>query len=175
MDAYKTIVSLRAIRQFQATPIPDDALHRILQAGRMSGSSKNTQPWTFIVIRAAETLRALSRCGDFASHLLGAPLAIATVFDPQFYRGEYDSGRTAQNMMLAAWADGIGSCIASMHREDDAKALLGVPNALRLEHAISFGYPVPQPGTTIEGQPRERVLKRVGRKPMEEIVRYEKW
>jgi len=175
MDAYRAVISLRSVRQFQNTPVPDDALHRIVQAGRMSGSSKNTQPWTFIVVRDAETRRALSRCGDFASHLIGAPLAIASVFDPQFYRGEYDSGRAAQNMMVVAWADGIGSCIASMHREDDAKAVLGVPQALRLEHVISFGYPIPQPDTTIGGQPRERVLKRVGRKPMQEIVRYEKW
>jgi nitroreductase len=175
MSAYKTIISLRSIRQFQDRPIPDDALHRILQAGRMSGSSKNTQPWTFVVIREAETRRALSRCGDYASHLAGAPLAIALVFDPQFYRGEFDSGRAAQNMMLAAWSDGIGSCIASMHREDDAKAALGVPQAFRLEHVISFGYPPPQPDTSIEGQPRERVLKRIGRKPMADLVRYEKW
>ena len=175
MDVYRTIVSLRSIRQFQDKPIPDDALHRILQAGRMSGSSKNTQPWTFVVVREAETRQALSKCGDFASHLIGAPLAIVVVFDPQFYRGEFDSGRAAQNMMLAAWADGIGSCIASMHREDDAKAVLGVPKELRLEHAISFGYPVPQPDTSIEGKPRERVIKRTGRKPMEEIARHEKW
>lgn len=175
MTPYHTIISLRSIRQFQETPIPNDALHRILQAGRMSGSSKNTQPWTFIVIRDAETRQALSKCGDFASHLLGAPLAIAIVFDPQFYRGEFDSGRAAQNMMLAAWADGIGSCIASMHREDDARAALGVPKDLRLEHVISFGYPAPQPNTAIESQPRERVLKRIGRKSMDEIVRHEKW
>lgn len=175
MDAYKNIISLRAVRQFQSKPIPDDALHRILQAGRMSGSSKNTQPWTFIVVRDPETRLRLSRCGDFASHLAGAPLAIAVVFDPQFYRGEFDAGRAAQNMMLSAWASGIGSCIASMHREDDAKAVLGVPGEFRLQHVLSFGYPVPQPIQTIEGQPRERVLKRVGRKPMDDIVRAEKW
>ena len=175
MDTYKTVISLRAVRQFQDRPVPDAALHHILQAGRMSGSSKNTQPWWFIVIRDAATRQALSRCGDYASHLIGAPLAIAIVFDPQYYRGEFDSGRAAQNMMLAAWADGIGSCIASMHREDEAKAVLGVPQEYRLEHVISFGYPALQPDNTIEGKPRDRVLKRVGRKPMEDIVRREKW
>jgi len=175
MDAYKTIVSLRAVRQFQDTPIPDDALHRILQAGRMSGSSKNTQPWWFVVIRDAEARLRLSKCGDFASHLIGAPLVIGIVFDPQYYRGEFDSGRAVQNMMLAAWASGIGSCIASMHREGDAKAVLGVPAEYRLQHVLSFGYPVPQPGDTIEGKPRASVLKRAGRKPMEDIVRYERW
>jgi nitroreductase len=175
MDAYKKIVSLRSVRQFQDRPVPDGALYHILQAGRMSGSSKNTQPWWFIVIRDAGTRLRLSKCGDFASHLTGAPLAVAIVFDPQFYRGEFDTGRAAQNMMLAAWADGIGSCIASMHREDDARAALGVPKELRLQHILSFGYPVEPPEATIEGKPRERVLKRIGRKPMEEIVRYERW
>ena len=175
MDAYKTIISLRSIRQFQRKAIPDDALHRILQAGRMSGSSKNSQPWTFVVIRDLDTCMSLSRCGDFAGHLAGAALAIAIVSDPQYYRGEFDSGRAAQNMMLAAWASGIGSCIASMHREDDAKAALGVQKNLRLQHVISFGYSLPQPIEAIEGKPRERAARRAGRKPMEEIVRHEKW
>ncbi len=101
MDAYQTIRSLRSVRQFDlAKPIDDEVLHRILQAGRMSGSSKDTQPWWFIVVKDRATLETLSKCGNFAQHLAGAPLAIAIVFDPQFYRGEFDSGRCAQNMML---------------------------------------------------------------------------
>lgn len=169
MDTYRTIISLRAVRQFDLSkPISDEALHRILQAGRMSGSSKNTQPWWFIVIHERETLNALSKCGDFAQHLAGAALAIAIVFDPQFYRGEFDSGRAAQNMMLAAWADGIGSCIASMHREDDTKAVLDVPKEYRLQHVISFGHPLP----IDQGTP---VVKVRGRKAMSEIVMNEKW
>jgi nitroreductase len=169
MDAYKTIIALRSVRQFDLTrPISDESLHRILQAGRMSGSSKNTQPWRFIVVQDRATLIALSKCGDFAQHLAGAALAIAIVFDPQFYRGEFDSGRAAQNMMLAAWADGIGSCIASMHREDDTKAVLGVPKEYRLQHILSFGYPQPIDQST-------SAVKRRGRKAMSEIVMQEKW
>jgi len=169
MDTYKTIISLRSVRQFDSSrPIDDQTLHHILQAGRMSGSSKNTQPWWFIAIKDRDTLTALSKCGDFAQHLAGATLAIAIVFDPQFYRGEFDSGRTAQNMMLAAWADGVGSCIASMHREDDAKNLLGVPKDHRLQHIISFGYPQPIDQST-------PAVKRRGRRPLEEIVMRERW
>ena len=174
MDAYKIIISLRSVRRFRESPIPPDTLHRILQAGRMCGSSKNTQPWWFVILRDKATLQALARCGDYASHLIDAPLAVAIVFDPQFYRGEFDSGRAAQNMMLAAWSDGIGSCIASMHREDDARAALDVPKELRLQHVISFGYPA-HSDSSIEGKPREKVLKRVGRRPMEDIVRHERW
>ncbi len=134
----------------------------------MSGSSKDSQPWWFIVIQDREKLQALSKTGDYAQHLAGAALAIAIVFDPKFYRGEFDSGRAAQNMMLAAWNDGIGSCIASLHREDDGKAVLGVPRELRLQHIISFGYPLPVE-QTIPTVPRRR------RKPLDEIVMQERW
>jgi nitroreductase len=169
MDAYQTIISMRSVRQFDRTrPIDAEALHRILQAGRMSGSSKDTQPWWFIVVTERDTLIALSKCGNFAQHLAGAALAIAIVFDPQFYRGEFDSGRAAQNMMLAAWADGIGSCIASMHREDETRAVLGVPDQYRLQHIISFGYPQPV-AQSIPAAPQRK------RKPLAEVVMRERW
>ncbi len=169
MDAYQTITSLRSVRQFDLSrPIDEATLHRILQAGRMSGSSKDSQPWWFIVVKERATLQALSKTGDYAQHLAGAAFAIAIAFDPRYYRGEFDSGRTAQNMMLAAWNDGLGSCVASMHREDDCKAVLGVPTELRLQHIISFGYPLPAEQTSAAA-PRRR------RKSMEEIVMSERW
>src|SRR5512139_2280187 len=169
MDTYQTILALRSVRQFDLSrPIEEAALHRILQAGRMSGSSKDSQPWWFIVVTDRATLAALSQTGNYAQHLAGAALAIAIVFDPKFYRGEFDSGRTAQNMMLAAWNDGIGSCIASMHREDDCKAMLGVPAEYRVQHLISFGYPRPVE-QTIPAAPKRP------RKPLNEIVRQERW
>jgi nitroreductase len=169
MDAYQVITSLRSVRQFDLSrPTEEAALHRILQAGRMSGSSKDTQPWWFIVVKDRATLRALSRTGDYAQHLAGAAFAVAIVFDPRFYRGEFDSGRTAQNMMLAAWNDGLGSCIASMHREADCKAVLGVPPELRVQHIISFGHPLPVE-QTIPAAPKRR------RRPLDEIVMQERW
>jgi nitroreductase len=169
MDTYQTILSLRSVRQFDLSrPIAEAALQQILQAGRMSGSSKDSQPWWFIVVTDRSTLTALSQTGDFAQHIAGAALAIAIVFDPQFYRGEFDSGRTAQNMMLAAWQAGIGSCLASMHREADTKAVLGVPAELRLQHIISFGYPLPVQQTIPVAPQRPR-------KPLDEIVMREKW
>lgn len=169
MDTYQTILSIRSVRQFDLSrPIEEVALRRILQAGRISGSSKDSQPWWFIVIRDRERLLAVAQTGNYAQHLAGAAFAIAIVFDPKFYRGEFDSGRTAQNMMLAAWNDGIGSCIASMHHEDDCKAVLGVPPEYRLQHIISFGYPLPVE-QTIPAAPKRR------RKPLDEIVLQERW
>lgn len=169
MDAYKSIISLRSIRHFdRSKPIDEQALRRILQAGRMSGSSKNSQPWWFIVIRDQTTLAELSKCGNYAQHLADATIAIAIVFDPQFYRGEFDSGRAAQNMMLAAWNDGLGSCIASMHYEDETKKVLNVPDEYRLQHIIAFGHPQEKNQST-------PAVKRPGRKPLAEIVYQEKW
>jgi len=169
MDTYQTILSLRSVRQFDLSrPIDEAVLQRIVQAGRMSGSSKDSQPWWFIVVQDRERLKALSKTGDYAQHLAGAAFALAIVFDPKFYRGEFDSGRTAQNMMLAAWNEGIGSCLASMHREEDCKAVLGVPGELRLQHIISFGYPRPV-DQSISAAPRR------SRKPLDEIVMKERW
>ena len=169
MDTYQTILSLRAVRQFDLSrPIEEAALQRIVQAGRMSGSSKDSQPWWFMVITERATLTALSKTGDYAQHLAGAAFAIAIVFEPKFYRGEFDSGRAAQNMMLAAWSDGLGSCIASMHREDECKTLLGVPPELRLQHIISFGHPLPV-DQSLPAAPRRR------RKPLDEMVMQERW
>ena len=169
MDTYQTILSMRSVRQFDLSrPIDDAALRQIFQAGRMSGSSKDSQPWWFIVIRDRERLQALAKTGDYAQHVGGTAFAVAIVFDPKFYRGEFDSGRTAQNMMLAAWNDGIGSCLASMHREDECKAVLGVPQELRLQHIISFGYPL-LVEQTIPAAPQRR------RRPLEEIVMQERW
>jgi nitroreductase len=169
MDTYQTILSLRSVRKFDLSrPIEEAALHRILQAGRMSGSSKDSQPWWFVVVRERAALQALSATGDYAQHLAGAAFAVAIVFDPGFYRGEFDSGRAAQNMMLAAWNDGLGSCLASMHREDACKAVLGVPRELRLQHIISFGYPLPVDQSIPAAQKRRR-------KPLGDIVMPEHW
>jgi len=174
MDAYQTIVRHRAVRHFTVEPLPEPVLLRILQAGRWAGSSKNTQNWYFIVVRDRQTLNQLAECGRYASHLRTAALAVAIATEPGQWNA-FDAGRAAQNMMLAAWADGVGSCIASMHDEACARRVLGTPENLLVLLAISFGYPMPDAPKTIEGQPRDRVLARVGRKPLDEIVHRDKW
>jgi nitroreductase len=174
MDAFEVIMTHRAVRHFLTRPVPHHIIMRILQAGRWAGSSKNTQPWHFIVVRSPETLDQLSRCGHYASHLRGASIAVVVVTEPGL-RSAFDAGRAIQNMMLAAWADEVGSCIAALHEEERARNILGVPEDLAVEYAISFGYPDPGAPATIEGRPREEVLAQLGRRPLEKIVHWEKW
>jgi nitroreductase len=174
MNIYQTIHSLRAVRHFTSQPIPEEVLYRILEAGRWTGSAKNIQPWQFLVVRGRPLLERLAACGRYASHLKGAAAAVVIVTESG-WGGSFDAGRCAQNLMLAAWGEGVGSCIASFHDEPCARAALGVPEAFSVQTAISFGYPQSGAPQTIEGLPREEVLKSVGRRALDDILHWEQW
>lgn len=173
-EAYETILTCRSVRHFTGASIPDHTLTRILQAGRWAGSAKNVQPWHFVVVRKQETLDRLAACGRYASHLRGAAAAVVLVTSPGTWT-DFDAGRAAQNMMLAAWTEEVGSCIASLHDEACARDVLGVPASLQARIAISLGYPLENAPKTIEGRPREDILVSVGRQPFEKLVHWETW
>ncbi len=170
MDVSNAIKLKRAIRQFTDQPIPEDSIYAILNAGRRSQSSKNSQPWNFIAITEKSLLLQLSQCGAYASHLAGAALGIAIIhFDPgEKFQLMFDIGQTAAYMQLEAWEIGIGSCIASIYDADKARQILGFPADMFLRIAISFGYPL-EPELLVR-QPR-----RGGRKTLDEIVHWNRW
>lgn len=165
MTVSELIRTKRAVRQFTNEPLSEEAIRTILNAGRRAQSSKNTQPWHFIAIRDRTTLHQLAQCGVYAGHLAGAPFAIALISS---VADGFDLGQAAANMQLAAWELGIGSCIASMHEPEKAKAILGVPQELHFDVALSFGYPL-----HIHEQPQ--APKPSGRKPVDEVVFWERW
>ena len=128
METWKAINSLRVIREFDAPPIEDEHVERILNAGRRAGSSKNQQHWAFIVVRDPDRLRELAAVGKYAGHLAGATVAIALVTpSPASPSVMWDCGRAAQNMVLASWELGIGSAPATVYDHDLAHRLLGLP------------------------------------------------
>ena len=174
MRETELIRSLRAVRQFSDRAIPDDVLLDILDTGRWTGSSKNTQPWDLIVVRNREVLKALAKCGQFAGHLAGATLAIALVMHGDDAWTCMDEGRLMQNLMLAAWAHGVGTCIGSIYPENNerrARELLGIPSNLFLRTALSVGYPVgPQ---ALRLPPNAPVPK--GRRPLDDVVSWERF
>ena len=163
MDAYTSIRTKRDSRAYAGRAIGEEELQRILQAGRMAGSSKNTQPWRFVVLRDAERKRELASCGQFAQHVPAAPLAIAIVLAPG--GGAFDACRAAQNMMLAAWAEGITSCPVAMHDRECAARVLGLPDDHVVAMVISFGYPASE-------ESRHRGVPRTS---LAELVHYERW
>ena len=143
MDAYTCIVSKRDTRSYTDKPIPPEALSRILQAGRMAGSAKNTQLSRFVVLEERERKQELATCGQFAAHIPSAAVVVAVVM-PKEGR-DFDAGRCAQNMMLAAHTEGIASCPVSMHDQDCARRVLSLPEGHRVPIVIAFGYPPATP------------------------------
>jgi len=165
MKVIEAIKSKRAVRLFTDDPVPDDVIRAILEAGRQSQSSKNTQPWHFVVVKDREKLTALSKTGDYAAHLAGATFAIVLVSPSDRFWVGFDLGQAAANLQLAAWEHGVGSCIATIYRADDAKSILNIPAEMTCQAALSFGYPAPE----------HQVAQMGGRKPLDDIVHWDRW
>lgn len=168
--------SLRSVRRFSPEPIPDAVLHDILEVARWTGSSKNTQPWHLIVVRDRDALATLATCGPYAGHLAGAHAAIALVMDDGNRR--FDEGRLAHNIMLAAWAHGIGSCIGSIYPDPNtrrAKELLGVPAPKYLHTTLSLGYPADKNALRLSADRGSLSEVPIGRIALEDFVSWERF
>jgi nitroreductase len=170
MTVAEAIRTKRAVRKFQEKPLPDETVRAILNAGRRSQSSKNTQPWNFIAITDKAILKSMAGCGTWAGHLAGAALGVAILTpDPaDKFQIMFDAGQAAAFMQLAAWELGVGSCPASIYDPEKARSILGFPNELHLRVALSFGFPL-EP-TEITAPP-----KKGGRRDFAEIVHWDKW
>jgi len=164
MDAYRAVVDKRDQRVFLPRPIPDESMRRILQAARMTGSSKNSEPNRLIVVRDRERLAALSTLNPVAKFL---SYAAAVIVIAQTHPHEFDAGRCAQNMMVAAWNDGIGSCPAHL-AEAGVSKLLGIPPDVHVNRVVAFGYVDPARTAAPASVARTR-------KPLDELVHWETW
>jgi nitroreductase len=173
VDTLRAIATKRAIRKFAERPIAEDDLTRILDAGRRAASSKNTQRWTFVVVRDRDRLQRLSKVGPWAGHLSGAAVGIALVTpigedgdDPQSVM--FDLGQAAAQVMLAAWALGVGTCPVTAYEPEVAAEILELPHGQRCRYLISAGYPARR-------EDLARPPKAGGRKALDEVVRQETW
>jgi nitroreductase len=164
VDTYRAIVAKRDQRAFTPKPIPEEALARILQAARMTGSSKNREPNRFVVIRDPERRAALGRMSRNGRWLADAAAVVVLV---QTAEHAFDAGRCAQNMMLAAWNEGIGSCPAHLPEAELGK-LLGIPDALFINRVIGFGYVDPA-----RSAPPASVAR--PRRPLAELTHWDAW
>lgn len=170
MNVMEAIRRKRAVRKYKDEPIPAETIEQILYAGRRAQSSKNSQPWHFVVVQNRDTLNALADMGDYTAHLRTAPLAIVILTpDPKnLYWVMFDAGQSASYMQLAALELGVGSCVTTLHRPDPSRELLGYPDNLYLTMLIAFGYPADP--ATLEAPPRTG-----GRKSTHELIHYERW
>jgi nitroreductase len=165
-DAFLVIASRRETRAYRPDPLPDVVVRRILEAGRISGSGANRQPWRFVVVRDRGFLDRLAPT-LYAPGNARAPLLVAVLLDVE--RGwDFDGGRAAQNMMLAAWNDGVGSCPNGFRDAPAARELLGVRADQELLVGITFGYPLTR--RRPERRTAEEWLAGARRLPLDELV-----
>jgi len=171
MEVFEAIKNRRAVRQFKPDIIKDEALQKILDAARWAPSPFNVQPWEFIIIKDKETLKAISKVARYSGYLETAPMAIAVVVPPinnkfswieSIGEPKFAAAIAVQNIMLAAWDMGIGSCWVSIDREKGAN-ILKVPQTHFLLTIIPIGYPLSEP----------LKLEKITRKPLESMIMYE--
>jgi nitroreductase len=164
MDTFLAIVSKRDQREYADRELPEEVVRRILEAGRIAGSASNKQPWRFLALESAEARGQVAATVYVPGNILGSKLAIAIVVqgNPGF-----DAGRAAQNMMLAAWNDGVTSCPNGMPDASKTGEVLGLGDEHVL-NVISFGYPARERNP--EERPVEEWLSRAKRKPFDDLV-----
>jgi len=149
MQVFDAIKTMLAVRDYQPKPIPDEIVTRILEAARLTGSSRNRQQWDFVVVRNPATLQRLGQLAAYGGYIANAPLAIAVVV-PDNPGGTIDGTRAIQDMMLTAWDAGIGSNWVGNLDTLEIKQLLNIPAERMVLTVVPFGYPAQAVGAGIK-------------------------
>jgi nitroreductase len=167
VDAYLAIVSKREVRDYADRPLPEDVVRHILDAGYVAGSSQNRQNRRFVVLD--RTRAEAAQCVYVPANVVTAALAVAIVIGAKGPTA-FDAGRAAQNMMLAAWNDGVGSCPNGIDNAEELARLLGLEESERVAIILSFGYPTREADPARRGA--EAWVAAADRKPFADIVTY---
>ena len=171
METWDAIRARRNVREYSERPIPAEELDRILEAGRRAPSSRNDQPWDFVVVAGDDRLRSLARVWRHGAHVADSAATIALVRrvsqDPDERESTaFDLGQAAMAMMTAAADAGIGSCHSAVGDQELAREILGLPLDRECVILIALGYPGGRPLRPIEN-PRRR--------PFEDVVHRNVW
>lgn len=168
----RLVRTVRQARQYGPEPVPDGVLGELLEVARWTGSSRNTQPWHFVVVRDRDTLRRISAIRTPINWVAEAPLGIAIVLDGANPMSEaYDEGRVTERLLIAARARGLGGGVAWFGDEGQqatAKELLGIPKERTARQIVAIGRPV-----SVKDPRPTRATP--GRKPLGEVVSWERF
>ncbi len=169
-NAVEVVEEMRKVRQARLyTPdaVPEEALHQLLEVARWTGSSRNTQPWHFVVVTDKEQLRQISQIRPPINWVADAPLAVAIVLDGHSETSEaYDEGRVTERLLIAAHMIGLGGGTAwfgDNAQQALAKDILGIPTERTARSVVVIGSPT----TTKDHRPNRNTG---GRKPLDEVV-----
>lgn len=171
-DVTRELKRVRQARLYKPRPVPDDVLQELLEVARWTGSSRNTQPWQFIVVTDPEQLRQISQIRTPINWVANAPLAIAIVLNGESESPEaFDEGRVTERLLIGARLLGLGGGTAWFGddaQQAQAKRILGIPTHKTSRSVVVIGYPT----TTKDHRPNPAVA---GRRPLEELVSYNRF
>jgi nitroreductase len=168
---YEAVRSLRVVRAFRPDPIPAATLGDILEAGRWTGSSKNRQAWGIIVVEGSGELERLATAGQFTDPIRASAVSVALVKDAD--GNDFDIGRLAQNLMLAAAARGVGSCPVTLHHTNRSHEILDLPSGTECRYAVALGFPDENRERAQRADRRERGV--AGRRDLDDVVHHGSW
>ena len=161
---FEVVRTVLAVREFQDKPIPDDVMQRIVEAGHLSASSMNGQPWHFVLVRSREALRELGAVMRTGRYIADAGAAVVVAHEKQSPYGVSDCSRAIQSMVLVAWADGVGSNWTGFGGLEAVRKMVGLPDSYEVLAVVPFGYPKRALG---KGKKK--------RKPLSEVVSAERF
>jgi nitroreductase len=157
MEVFEAIRTMLAVRRYLDRPVPETIVHRIVEAGRLTGSAMNLQPWQFIVVQDRDTLRRLGALARSGPYVAEAPLAVVVAVDRTGYAVS-DASRAIDSMMLTAWSEGVGSNWVGFGGLEKVNALLGIPSELDVLAILPFGYPADRIG---RGKKKRKPLRAI--------------
>jgi nitroreductase len=168
VDTFLAITSRRDERRYAPGPLPDDVVGRILDAGRLAGSSRNRQPWTFHVL-TREAVTRLSAAVSVPDNVLHAGFVVAISVTGSG-RAMFDAGRAAQNMLLAAWNDGVAACPNGVVDDAAAREALEL-RADEDQIAIVLSFGIPEKPRDVGSRSAAEWSARANRRPLDDVVR----
>ena len=157
MEVFDAVRTVLAVRNYRDDPVPRDTVRRIVEAGRLTASSMNGQPWHFIVVQDRETIRELGRLASTGPYVAQAPVAVVVAIEKTRFAVS-DASRAIQSMILTAWSEGLGSNWVGFLGLTEIKSLLRIPDDLDVLAVIPFGYPAQAAG---RGKKQRKALSEV--------------
>ena len=163
-EVFEAVRTVMAVRQYQDRAVPDEEIRRIVEAGRLSASGGNAQPWHFVVVRDRAGLHKLGSLVRTAPYIANAAAAVVVAYEKEKGQiGLADAARAIQSMILTAWGDGVGSNWTGFSSLDGVRAEVGLPDSYQVIAVLALGYPA------------QRMIGKKKRKAFDEVVSGERF
>jgi len=163
-EVFEAARTILAVREYADRPIPHDVMRRVMDAGHLSASASNRQPWHFILVEKPDAIRELGGLVRTGPYITGAKAAVIVAVDKATAKADVDAARAIQQMMLVAWADGVGSNWTGFGGLEGVREKVGLPESYEVFAVLPLGYPKRPVGKG-----------KKNRKPFDEVVSFERF